>query len=394
MGYVDGDYEASRSGSVQNQLISVLSPTERGINLVLSGQVSASVTQDGNNISVDTNDMQNQVYKIRGAGFRKGLYTETLLSCVEVRLPFKDSEGELQYVRLPVADRTYIRNYVYLWAAEDETVNVVSGSWLAGNFAPGPADNYFTYEDNLEEFDYTCKIARAGNVIFINYEHPTYLTTDPYNPILGNAMAESTGSHLYSPLPGGQKYKNQIKDYHKFPGVGAKHVGELTVDNSYTNPTLLANQYFESFIQRAREDDDNVDTLQTLELPFISYRAISASVYVDRFEGEYNEGAPVSASIKQVWEDLQAGNVDDSETVYFIERAKITGSAEDGTRRIVGEQKTTIPVVGSILFNLDGNIAVRHSLATVYAPFINTVYRTNRYGVVTEMFSSKSLDEE
>ena len=99
--------------------------------------------------------------------------------------------------------------------------------------------------------------------------------------------------------------------------------------------------------------------------------------------------------MEKVWEDLQKGNTDDSETIYFTgtaARELKEVSASETASCIKFGARTTIPVSGSILFKMNGHLAVRVTKATIYAPFLNTVYRTGEYGEVKELFTSGSED--
>jgi hypothetical protein len=91
---------------------------------------------------------------------------------------------------------------------------------------------------------------------------------------------------------------------------------------------------------------------------------------------------------------MQGGNVDDPETIYFIGKADKEGdeSLQNPPRVSLDRRRTTIPVEDSILFRMDGHLAVRVTKATVYAPFLNTVYRTGEYGEVLELFTSQSTE--
>lgn len=405
-----GEIESSRTGTWENQAISRLNPG-RGVNLVISGPVSSSLVEGGES---SVNLAESGELHIVGLGLRKDSgYLETMMTCREIWIPFKDTAGDPQRVVLKVDHRTSYPNWIYVWAASSSEENRLDNTWLPSSFSG--EDIYNTYENFPSDLDYEIGIQGPGNILFIPYIHPNYLTTDDYNGILGNVMATEESEHLYTVLQGDLKegdrgrnklspnlrYKNYLEDYHKYNAIGGSHVGELNVPGDNISRCEEEGEYFRSFRERARELHPGSELdLQTLDFPYMSYRAISASIYVDQYVDNYSEsGRPIAVDLRKVWEDLQKGNTDDAETIYFIGTASIVSrtasiSEEGNFGRMYDViemgSKSTVPVQDSILFRMDGHLAVRITKATVYAPFLNTVYRTGEYGEITELFTSSS----
>lgn len=402
-----GEIESSRTGTWESQAISRLNPGQ-GVNFVVSGPVSSSLVEDGEST---VNLAESGELHIVGLGLRKDTgYAETLMTCREVWIPFRDVDGNSQRVILKVDRRTSYPNWIYVWAADCSDENRIDTSWLPGSFSD--TDIYNTYENYPSDLDYEIGIQGPGNILFIPYIHPNYLTTDDYNGILGNVMKTDETEHLYSVLQSSLRetdkgrnkvspnlrYKNFLEDYHKFNAIGGLHAGELNVPGGNLSRCEEEGEYFRSFRERAAQiNSGSTKDLQTLDFPYMSYRAISASVYVDPYnEHKILESGSIdtyigSESLEKVWEDLQKGNTDDAETVYFIGTASIviTGSGEI----IRYGERTTVPIPSNILFRMDGHLAVRITKATVYAPFLNTVYRTGEYGEILELFTSSSEEE-
>lgn len=391
-----GDIENSRVGSWVEQIISKLNPGQ-GVNFVVSGPISSSLKEEGTSF-VDPQQPQSELHLV-GLGLRKDTgYQDALLNCAEVWIPFKDETGTHRVV-LKVEARTSYPNWVYLWTLHTDENNLVSRSWMPVAFSE---ENAFTEynQGQFSDFDYSCSLEGPGGILFIPYIHSNYLTTDDYNAVLGNAIDVAETPGLYSVLrnevdEGLQKfvspdlrYKNYIEDNHKDSSVGGTHTGEFSLPGGDLSRVLKQHLYLESFKNRAKEvEPDATMSLQTLDLPYMSYRAISASVYVDRYNSLSSSTDPVS--LEKVWEDLQGGNTDNPETVYFANRAFIVSKSAEFVQF---EQRTSVPVVGSILFKMDGHTAVRFTKATVYAPFLNTVYRTGEYGEVKDLYPTESIE--
>ena len=400
-----GDIEKGRSGSWSDQAIGKLNPGQDGVNFVISGPVHSDLQVSGSSTySVDPN----QEYYIVGLGLRKDSgYAETMMTCKEIRIPFKTSpSSSVVMSTLKINYRTSYPNWIYVWADSTESAAKFYGSWVSPGSGSG-VDIYNEYEAPTKpDLDYEMGIPGPGGIIFIPYIHPNYLTTDDYNGILGNVMETAETDHLYTILQKdvedkfknkvkNLRYKNYLEDYHKYNAVGGLHAGELNIPGGNLSRCMEEKEYFLSWEKRANELSPGSMVLQTLDFPYMSYRAISASVYVDQFTEQFNaSGSPIPRPLYQVWEDMQGGNVDDPETIYFIGKADKEGdeSLQNPPKVSLDRRRTTIPVEDSILFRMDGHLAVRVTKATVYAPFLNTVYRTGEYGEVIELFTSQSTE--
>lgn len=401
-----GDIEAARRGTWSEQAISKLNPGS-GVNFVISGPVSSTLvdTVDPDESIIDLRDDVGDLYLV-GLGLRKDSgYRETLLNCREIWVPFKDESDEIHRVVLKVGSRSSYPNWIYVWASDRNPEARIDRTWLPVSYSG--IDIYNLYASGEEDLDYSIITEGPGGILFIPYVHPTYLTTDDYNAVLGNVMQTAEPVGLYSifnkdvedPLKylsnPNLRYKNYIEDCHKTNAVGATHAGEINITTGDLSRCEEQSEYFRSFQARGKELDTEGSSgmLQTLDLPYMSYRAVSASVYVDQYNATYVNGSPVAVDIEKVWKDLQGGNTDDPETVYFVNKASITSSEQPVQANYIKlEERTSIPVTGSILFRMDGHTAVRVSKATVYVPFLNTVYRTGQYGEVLESFTSESND--
>ena len=413
-----GNIENNRKGDWSAQAIGRLNPGQ-GINFIVSGPVSSSLSVSGS--IVDFQADESGPFYIVGLGLRKDSgYTDTLMTCKEVWIPFKDEMENLHRVVLKVDRRTSYPSWIYVWSSECTEDSRVDKTWLPAGFEGEDIyDSYESLGSLHEDLDYETVVKGPGNILFVPYIHPNYLTTDDYNGILGNVMDVSESPNLYSILQGDLKegdkgksklspnlrYKNHIEDYHKPNTVGSIHAGELTVPEGSVSRCEKQGEYFRSFEARLNEFYYNKASgstelqIQTLDFPYMSYRAISASVYVDQYGVSGSAGNLVSSPdpvpLKKVWEALQKGNTDDSETIYFTgtaARELKEMSASETASYIKFGARTTIPVSGSILFKMNGHLAVRVTKATIYAPFLNTVYRTGEYGEVKELFTSGSED--
>ncbi len=411
-----GDIESRRKGSPAEQAIGKVNPGT-GINFVISGPVSSSLNQEGESIV----DFQNTDFSLDpslylvGLGLRKDSgYKDSLLTCREIWIPFLDSENNTHRVVLVIESRTSYPNWIYVWTSIKSDINKIDRSWIPAGFSG--EDIYNVYEDGKEDLDYSCVQQGPGGILFIPYIHPNYLTSDDYNGILGNVMETAEYPYLYSVLRGSVdcipandlrswnklssnlRYKHYLVDDHKVQAVGGLHAGELIVPGGNLSRVVEQSEYFKSFNARAVEfNSNNQDRLQlqTLDLPYMSYRAISASIYVDPYFTEDVTKATVSRSLEKVWEDLQGGNVDDPEVVYFVKPIERKDFENDvNSWYLTLENRSSVPVTGSILFKVDGHLAVRYTNATVYAPFLNTVYRTGQYGEVLDLFTSESVASE
>lgn len=433
-----GEIESRRTGAWSTQAISRLNPGQ-GVSMIISGPVESDL-QVGGTSTVDFTQPDEGLYLV-GLGFNKKLgYEETLLTCEEIWIPFRDDTGSKVYVIFQVESLTSYTDWTYVWTTQklsresSEKSNEILRTWTP--FPENISDEGIYDETQIgdelrQELDYEITLDGPGGIIFVPYVHLNYLTTDDYNGILGNVMKTEESLGLYSVLRSAVstvpylikegkvrtlqdlvspnlRYKNRIEDSHKTNAVGGLHTGELYVPGGDLSRCVEQSEYFKSFRARSvefqPEEGANDSVLQTLDFPFMSYRAISASIYVDQFEGKYDgQGKPIMTPIEKIWEDMQGGNTDDPSTVYFASTASITKYqatvvSEDTGELIVESEseyikpdyRTTIPVLGSILFRMDGHLAVRYTKATLFAPFLNTVYRTGEYGEVLELFTSGS----
>ena len=411
-----GTYEESR-GNVQNEIFYRISPDypqESAISLILSGNVEQTTASGEPNYYVDTDSMATTDYALVGVGFKSDgtPYESTLRTCTEVRIPIQTGSGvdDVEWVRFPVQSRTIYSSWVYLWTDEDSKV-VVSGSWLAPSFSFADSREPFDSGSDLvpESLDYTCPvvISPEHSVMFVVYKPDNFEFAGEYNAVLNNAIPDAHNILFYN--SGSTKLKKYVSDYHKAASIGGHHAGTLNINQATDNKDIRTNDFFTEFEARCMKSavtgavTGGIEYLQTLDLSFMSYRAISASIYVDRIMGGTGsmgmtgseEIRELSMSIEQVWEDMQEGNVDDPQTVYFIERSELEKKENSNTDYIPWNirilRKTSIPISGSILFTMDRHTPVRVSKATLYAPFLNRVYRTDEYGTVTELYPTGSV---
>ena len=400
-----GVIEAGRKGSWTEQAISRLNP-KQGVNLIISGPVTSDLNEGGTS-TVDFTEPQDTNLYLVGMGFRKDTgYKDTLLNCSEIWIPFEDEVGQRHVVRFKIDSLTSFTDWIYVWTNKKTDDNKLERTWVPTPFVG--EDVYEQYEDGREELDYEIAAFGPGNIIFVPYIHPNYLTTDDYNGILGNVMKTAESVGLYSVLRNDAdpwlqyrvspnlRYKHYLQDNHNPNAIGGLHAGELMIPGGYLSRVVEESEYFKSFRNRSEELDNPSagHLLQTLDLPYMSYRAISGSVYVDQYTDQHTEsGSAIPTPLKKVWEDMQGGNTDDPETVYFVNKASITQSNDARMSEYIKlETRTSIPVTGSILFRMDGHLAVRFTKATIYAPFLNTVYRTGEYGEILDSFTSQSVD--
>lgn len=405
-----GDIEKNRVGDWSVQAISRLNPG-KGVNFIVSGPVTSDLVE-GETSTVNLQDGEGFLY-IVGMGLRKDSgYGNSMLSCEEVWIPFQDLEGAVHIVRLKVDHRTSYPGWIYIWVAEKTELNAVDRTWMPGVFSE--EDIYNIYQQSghtVEDLDYSILQDGPGSIIFIPYLHPNYYTTDDYNGILGNVMKTEETTKLFSVLRNdvepiqispkrnlrdlvspNLRYKHYLEDYHKFPAIGGTHAGELEIPGGNLSRCEEEGEYFKSFQHRVQELSPDQETLQTLDFPYMSYRAISASVYVDQYTTQSDNLTDRRIALAKVWESMQGGNTDDAETVYFVNPAVRAETSGTLSPYIAPIPRTTIPVTGSILFRMDGHLAVRFTKATLYAPFLNTVFRTGEYGEVQELFTSGSSD--
>lgn len=427
-----GNIEASRKGTWWEQAISKINPG-KGVNLVVAGPVESSLVDtsavnDSSSFNpstpVGTGEDANLLWVV-GLGLRKDSgYREALMTCREIWIPFIDEVGGIQKCVLEANVRTSYPDWIYVWSTASKAVgskNAISRSWMPGIYEGTEIYNEYIGSGQNPDLDYEYGVEGPGNIIFVPYIHPNYLTTDDYNGILGNVMKTTEPDHLYSVLmldaetpywrrkydlsgslsdfiSPNLRYKHYLVDSHRLNAVGGLHAGELNVPQNYVSRCEEQGEYFRSFMERANKDRETGSlniSVQALDLPFMSYRAISASVYVDQLTNYVpgpTEGTSVPdlVPIEKIWEDMQGGNVDDPETIYFINRAIKTAISGSSYDIIKFENRTSVPVLGNILFRMDGHIAVRIVNATLYAPFLNTVFRTGEYGEILDSFTSGS----
>lgn len=383
------NYEEQRTGPVESQVISrPIETSQTGDNeiiLIVSGDVPARTASGsyGSTIRVDDASMATGSYRIAGMGFRKGEYTETLLECTRINVPFSNN-GTIEYVPFNVDRRTVYTNWIYVWT-DDCPLIPAGGTLFTGSIRSGSVDPYIAGDG----FDYSCSVdGPDASTIFIPYEHPTYRTTDRYNPILGDAMEDATEAAGILIQTANGSRKLYVHDAHRNFGIGATYAGQIPM-NPYPDDSKAAklSSYIAGFLAQAAAVQGEKD-LQLLELPSISYKAISASVYVDRYN---TSGSSVGEPepIDQVWKNLQQGNTDVPEMIFFTGQARLKYSGSSTKFWEIAEMgnRVTIPDSGSILFKIEGTNTVRFTNATVYAPFLNTVYRTNEYGAIKEFWN-------
>ena len=397
------DYEYRR-GNIEGEVFRLISPEyssgSRSISLILSGDVPASHT-GSTDFNIDTEELSTKTYILQGVGIKhSGVvdYEDTLQSCTEVWIPLLEHDN-IHTLRFKVSTRTSYSGSTYLWNTGSEVI--VSGSWIADGIHIASEDPFEDFGDH-QELDYSCTLPVANqSLVFVDYIPENFEYNGEYNALLNNALNDEQARYFLTSQSKGEVvlYKKYVIDNHKIPALGGLGTGEIPVSGGWSRRIDQLKNYIDSFREAAdkyRSVDTSSNVLQTLDLAFLNFRAISASVYVDRTE--YS----VSQSIQEVWTNLQEGNTDDPEVVYFAPRCELalnlpTSSADslpvsgpDYYRYGKVDQmgpRASIPVAGNILFKVTGHIPVRHVQATVYAPFLNTVYRTDEYGVVTEIYS-------
>lgn len=370
----------------ESRVISTFDPGAGKIALIISGSVPKTVSDT--DIKVDDAAMQNTTFRIAGLGFEKGEYTPTLLRCYRIDVPFSVG-GSVQYVPFYVDRRTVYTNQIYVWSNNPPEI---SGSLFVGSISSGSVDPYIPNDG----FDYSSSVAGANSsTLFFAYEHPTYRTTDRYNPILGDAMEDATEADgiLIQTATGADKL--YVHDAHRNFGIGATYAGQIPLRGPgsltpYPDDSKAArlSSFVSGFISQTGSNGD----VQLLDLSQISYKAISASVYVDRYniEGQVELGSLNLTPISEVWKNLQQGNTDEPQMIFFTGQARIV--FEGGKFKKIEEigNRVTVPTTGSILFDIEGTNTKRFTNATIYAPFLNTVYRTDIYGVVSESWNETS----
>jgi len=367
-------------------------PEIGSVSLVLSGSVPYIGTYESG--SVDTASVASTLYSVVGVGFiAEGSLRDTIHSVSELWIPILDKEGETHTIHVPVKERSVYSNWIYLWASS--TKDFISGSWFVDDLQVAP-DSYEKYNTGHETLEYSCTVQGPGNIIFVTYVPEGFEQRGEYNAILNNATTQSRTELFTVDSSSNTTVKHYISDEHKTNFVGGCYAGRLEVSQEGSSDQKTFD-FFRGF-EKQKLDDKYV---QTLDLAFMNYRAISASVYVDR--SFISGGVEQKQSVEEVWSDLQNGNVDEPETIYFSprsyiregldpEKVKSTGWIDPPTgsyyrsASVVQEDRTSTPTLGSILFKVKDNITVRYVQSTIYAPFLNTVYRTDDFGVVSDMY--------
>lgn len=404
----DFQYEEGRNVKLEKEVFYRINPRysrmDNSICLILAGNISGSGhtgSPEDTDFSTDfIGSVATSSYVIRGVGFPLDPYEDTLRNCKEVWIPIPTMDDR---VRFKVKKKTSYRKWIYLWNYSEDNDAIISGSIVAGsiNLAEDP---YTEYPDSNRkpELDYSCSIEGPDrSIIFVTYEPKNFRYNGTYNATLNNALSESN-ANLYSTVSGSEKWKNVISDDHTIEG--GREAGEIVLGQSTGSvgtEATITREYIYGFSASADKYAGDM-TLQTLDLGFLSYRAISASIYVDRINSD------ISASIEKVWDDIQEGNTDDPETVYFIPRCtmsfdssskKESESDEEYEERMKRLKKlsyiytTTIPRIGDILFTVNQHTPARHIEATLYAPFLNRVYRTDKFGAVIEEFPQSDFPD-
>lgn len=382
----DINYEEGRDRFLENEVFLRIDPrypiTGSAISLVLSGEITSYPDEEEEyGYYVDTESIANQNFTVRGIGFPLAEYEDTLRNCIEVWIPIEDSEGTIQEIRFKVKKRSSYRDWIYLWNYEEDNGATVSGSWIVDGFSL--AEEPYDVIGTRPELDYNCSVLGPDrSIIFVYYEPTNFRFNGDYNATLNNALTESKQDLFINSAS--IKIKKYISDYHKIQGIGGHSAGELNLDQGTDKEYVRVQDFMSEF--KGRTEQYGEEGLQTLDLAFMSYRAISASVYVDRLDMNR------SASISKVWDDIQEGNTDDPETAYFIPRCSLTGSSENPY--VDFTHTTTVPTVGDLIFTIDQHTPVRYVEATLYAPFLNRVYRTDKFGAIVEEFPNSDFGEE
>ena len=391
-------YEEDRNSKTEKEIFYRINPKysrmDNSICLILAGQISGSghdADLDDTNFSVDfTNSVATRSYVVRGVGFPLTPYEDTLRNCRAVWIPIQ-AEESIKEIRFDIKRKTSYRRWIYLWNYEPDTSGerTISGSWIVDgiNLAEDPYSEY-PNTNRRPELDYSCSVVGPDkSIIFVTYEPKNFRYNGTYNATLNNAVSESN-ANLYRIESGSVKIKNVISDDHTIEG--GREAGEIVLGQSTGSvgtEVTVTNEFIDNFIKRAERYGGDA-TLQTLDLAFMSFRAISASIYVDRI----NES--VSASIEKVWDDIQEGNTDDPETVYFIPRCSMEQNPTSASYgKIPTIHTTTIPSIGDLLFSVESHTPVRHIEATLYAPFLNRVYRTDKFGAIVEEYPQSDFPE-
>lgn len=415
-----GNYQGHRN-NVDGEVFRLISPEyasgSRSISLILSGSTN-STNSGETGFDLNRDYIQNESYVLWGVGIEhQGVvdYRETLQNCSEVWIPILDPSGSVHELRFEVGFRTSYSGSTYLWNTGSSVI--VSGSWIVDGIHIAEQDPFAEYDNNHQELDYTCILPGADqSVIFVDYIPKNFEYNGTYNALLNNANTAHQVRFFHS--SGSARVKNFVVDDHKNPALGGLDTGEVAVSGGWSRRIDQRINYLASFsASAATAKYSSTETgsliLQTLDLAFLNFRAVSASVYVDR------ERAEVIQRIEDVWSNMQENNTDDSEVVYFAPLCELVkdwesgdGWAGDPAARIPDPEdrypnpnwvfgeiqqvgaRTTIPSLGNILFKMNGHTPVRHVRATVFVPFINTVYRTDDYGIVREAYSGSIEIEE
>ena len=401
-----GSYQKNRH-NVDQEVFRLISPEitsgSTSISLILSGSVTSSASGE-TNFWIDTSSIKNTDYVLWGVGIKHEYegsmrYRDTLHSCTEVWIPLLDPTGSVHNLKFKVGFRTSYSGSTYLWntgSIEEDDAVVIPGSWVADGIRIADSDPYTDYGDR-QELDYSCTLPQAGqSVLFVHYVPENFEYCGDYNALLNNATALSQ-EQFYN-YSGSVRNKKYVVDDHRSPYIGGFSTGEVPVSGGWERKIDKRINYLSSFsasaVASGYVDPESGETgsliLQTLDLAFLNFRAVSASVYVDREEYKVLE------KIEDVWSDLQENNTDDSEVVYFAPLCELIKDEDSvpypNPNWVFGEiqqvgAKTTIPALGNILFKVNGHTPVRHVRATVFVPFINTVYRTDDYGIIKELYS-------
>lgn len=414
-------YEESRSVRLENEVFFRVNPKypqmgTQSICLILGGEIYGEGPGESHSFDISVDSIKTGSFIVKGVGFPLAPFEDTLRHCTEVWIPIQtgSAEEDIAQVRFAIKKRTSYRNWIYLWNYDSDNSASISGSWVVDGLSLGyePYDSYSVDNRKWEELDYTCALTGGvdRSIIFVTYEPNNFRYNGTYNATLNNAMSESK-QDLYT-ISGSEKIKEVISDYHKTQGVGGHSAGGIVIDKfteTEFNEWVRTKDFRIGFSASAERYGGDA-TLQTLDLAFTSFRAISASVYVDRISSGSN-----SASLEKVWEDIQEGNTDDPETVYFIPRCQLNDYPvyeTDSAGRVVIDPETgdpiisywetgsyidfthttTVPTVGDLLFSVNQHTPVRYIEATLYAPFLNRVYRTDKFGAIVDEFPQSDFE--